>query len=82
MLEPYPDVYEQFRKVGTNRAEWGLRDIPGGDPIEVRVEFLCRLLIEKIEQQIGRTPEERDGNLTEYELKKWLKEVEGSFKGK
>ena len=82
VLEPYPDVYEQFRKVGTNRAEWGLRDIPGGDPIEVRVEFLCRLLIEKIEQQIGRTPEERDGNLTEYELKKWLKEVEGSFKGK
>jgi len=44
-----------------------------GEPVHVRLDHMCRLMIGTMEAQIGRKPNERDGNLSEKEVKQWMK---------
>jgi hypothetical protein len=74
MQEADPDRYLAFTKCETNRAEWGSQEIAGGEPAEVRLSHLLALVIGTMEAQIGRQRHERDGSLSEFEIKKWCQE--------
>jgi len=71
LQESDPEGYVAFLKSKANHAEWG--EAMTGEPVHVRLDHMCRLMIGTMEAQIGRKPNERDGNLSEKEVKQWMK---------
>ena len=65
-----PEAHHAFLLSANTHADWG--EPPKGEPIHLRLDHLIRLIIGTMEAQIGRTPAERDGCLSEAEVKRWI----------
>ena len=77
LQESDPEAYVAFLKSSDNHAEWG-HEMRHGEPMHVRLDHMIRLIVGRIEVQIGREPSERDGSLSEKEVKKWVQLAFGS----